>query len=128
MSSMLDLLLGASEKVTERPTGEFEVSRLSKILGEKFMLKAKALTMSELEAFPKGEKFKIHVIVTGISEPDLKNKDLREKFTPTGRKNPLTPVELVETLFLPGEVSNLYNAIMELSGFGDDAIEEIVKN
>ena len=90
------------KKVTERPTGEFEVSRLSKILGEKFMLKAKALTMSELEAFPKGEKFKIHVIVTGISEPNLKDKELRDKYTPAGRKNPLTPVELVETLFFAG--------------------------
>ena len=41
---MLDMLLGAADKITERPTGEFEVSRLSKILGEKFIIKARALT------------------------------------------------------------------------------------
>jgi hypothetical protein len=125
---MLDMLLGAADKITERPTGEFEVSRLSKILGEKFIIKARALTMAEMDALPKGEKFKTHIILAAVTDPDLKSKQLREKFTPEGRKNPLTPVELVETLLLPGEAVNLYNSIMDLSGFGDDAVEKIVKN
>ena len=81
-----------------------------------------------MDALPKGEKFKTHIILAAVTDPDLKSKQLREKFTPEGRKNPLTPVELVETLLLPGEAVNLYNSIMDLSGFGDDAVEKIVKN
>ena len=71
--------------------------------------------MAEMDALPKGEKFKTHIILAAVTDPDLKSKQLREKFTPEGQ-NPLTPVELVETLLLPGEVVNLHNSIMDLSG------------
>lgn len=39
-----------------------------------------------------------------------------------------TPIEVVNALFLPGEVVNLYNAITDLSGFGEESIKNIRKN
>ena len=91
---MLDMLLGAADKITERPTGEFEVSRLSKILGEKFIVKARALTMAEMDALPKGEKFKTHIILAAVTDPDLKSKQLRENSLPKGVKIHLHPLNL----------------------------------
>lgn len=47
---------------------------------------------------------------------------------PASRSARLTPVEVVNALFLPGEVINLYNAITDLSGFGEESIKNIRKN
>ena len=37
-------------------------------------------------------------------------------------------IEVGNALFLPGEVVNLYNAITDLSGFGEESIKNIRKN
>ena len=66
--------------------------------------------------------------VAGVVDPDLTSEALRKKYTPDNRKTPLTPVEVVEKILQPGEVVNLYSAITELSGFGDDAVAKIEKN
>ena len=47
---------------------------------------------------------------------------------PEGRNAKLTPAETVNALLLPGEAVNLYNAITDLSGFGEDSIKDIRKN
>ncbi|HWQ59056.1 MAG TPA: hypothetical protein VN540_08540 [Clostridia bacterium] len=127
MDNMTVMLLGASADLTECPVGEFEVSRLSKKLGQPFMVKGRALTMREFDDMPK-ENFKQHVILKAVFEPDFKDADLASKMKPQGRKTPLTPIEVIDELFLPGEIVNLYNCITELSGFGDDAVAKIQKN
>jgi len=128
MSNMLDLLLGAGDAVLERPTESFEVSRLSTILGEKFTVSAHALTQKELDEIPTGENRPILVILAAVNDPDFSSEALRKKYTPAGRKMTLTSVELVKTLLLPGEITNLYNAIMALTGFSYEAIQKIEKN
>ena len=128
MSSMIDLLLGAGDEITERPEEELEVSRLSKLLGAPFLMQAHALTMKEIGDAPSGDDRGAHIILAGISDPDFRNEALRRKYTPPERKTPLTPVELIQKLLLPGEVMNTYNSIMDLSGFGSDAVERIEKN
>lgn len=125
--SMLDMLLGNGEKIIARPEEEFEVSRLSELCGEPFLLKAHALTMRELDGLPI-QNHKEHVILKAIMEPDLSSGELSRKLTPKERKTPFTPVEVVDALFLPGEIVNLYNMVMELSGYGQDAVAKIKKN
>ncbi|HOR12284.1 MAG TPA: hypothetical protein PKX46_00050 [Clostridia bacterium] len=126
--SMLDLLLGAGDKLTERPEETLEVSRISKICGEPFIVRIKALSFKELDSMPSGPDRMKHIIVAGVIDPDLTSEALRKKYTPDNRKTPLTPVEVVEKILQPGEVVNLYSAITELSGFGDDAVAKIEKN
>jgi len=124
---MIEMLLGSGVDLTERPTAEFEVSRLTKKIGQPFMVKAQALTMREFDDVPK-ETFKEHVILKAVTDPDFKSPELAAKLKPAGRKTALTPVEVIDELFLPGEIVNLYNCITELSGYGDDAVVKIQKN
>jgi hypothetical protein len=128
MSNMIDLLLGASDAVLERPEDEFEVSRLTKILGQRFAIKAHALTMPEFDEIKPGIDRPVHIVLKAALDPDFTSEALRKKYTPEGRKTPLTPVELMKKLLLPGEIINLYNAVSDLSGFGDDAVAKIEKN
>ena len=125
--SMMDLLLGAGKQITERQTEIADVSRLSRLLGSRFTVTLHSLTMAEFDALPK-EDWGVHVVLEAASDPDFRNEELRKHFTPEGRKTPLTPVELIKTLFLPGEIVNLRNIVSDLSGFGDDAVEKIEKN
>jgi hypothetical protein len=56
----------------------------------------------------------------GTQDPNLKDKQLLvlyEASTPGKQLN--------GTFLLPGEVSQLFNAIQELSGFGADAVAEV---
>jgi hypothetical protein len=127
--SMIDLLLAAdASRLTELPTEELEVSRLSALIGEKFTITIGALTMRQFDTLPRGDDFKVHVVLEAIKEPNFRDPKLAEKLMPAGRKTPLTPVEVVNHLFLPGEIINIYNAITELSGFGEDAVERVEKN
>lgn len=125
---MLDLLLGAGPSIMERQEEEVEVSRLSEQLGAKFVMKIRALTWKEFDDLPNGDDRIFHMILKSVYDPDLSAEQLRKKFTPEGRKTTFTSVELVKTLFQPGEIVNLRNAITELSGFDDNAVSKIVKN
>ena len=124
MSNMIDLLLGAGPEITGRPEEVLECSRLSALLGQPFLVKVHALTGRELDALPRGEDFKLHVILEAAEDPDFRDGALRKKFTPEGRKGAITPLELIGKLFNPGEVMALYNAVMELCGFQEDAIKK----
>lgn len=124
---MIDMLLGSGLSADARPTAEFEVSRLSEAIGQPFMIRARALTMREMDDLPR-DGFKEHAILAAVIEPNFSDKRLAEKFRPEGRKSPLTPVEVINAVLLPGEVVNLHNEISALSGFSVNAIEKIRKN
>lgn len=127
--SMIDLLLAAdTSKLADAPAAELEVSRLSKIFGQKFIITVKALTIRQFDALPRGDDFKVHVILAAVTDPDFRDKQLAEKFTPKDRKTPLTPVEVISHLLLPGEIMNIYSEITDISGYGAGAVEKIEKN
>ncbi|MCG8481966.1 MAG: XkdN-like protein [Clostridia bacterium] len=135
MADVLQMLLAAdTEKIQERPTKQIEMKRLSALLGEPTIFTAKALTAAEYDTIQekaysllsKNKNKEINanllqtmIVIEGIKEPNLKDKELREKFGVP------TPKELVEKLLAPGEIINLFNIISELSGFGEDVIDEI---
>lgn len=123
--NILDLLIKGKKDVLATPEKELEVSRLSKLLGERVTLKIRALTADEFDTVSKTENMRIAVILKAVTQPNLKDENLRRAYTPQGRKNPLTPKELAQVLFLPGEITNISSEILALSGFCDDAVKEI---
>lgn len=134
--SLIDKLLQLDvKKVVERPTKEFEVKRLSKLLGEKAIFKCQALDgetyadiqRSAIDISKKGNirdmklfDMKVMTCVEGIIDPNLKDKKLLEHFGVP------TPKELVKKMLLPGEIDDLYNLINDLSGYEVD--EDDIKN
>lgn len=123
--NIVELLIKGKDAVSATPEKELEVSRLSKLLGEHFCMKVRALSADEFDTVSKNENMRIAIILKATTSPNFKDESLRRAYTPQGRKNPLTPKELVETLFLPGEITNISSEIFTLSGFSDDAVRAI---
>lgn len=131
--STVDLLLKMDAgKVTEIPTKEIEIKRLSAIAGEPFIVKVSALAgqrFMELAGDAVGEDGKIDygkaygsnamIAVAGIVDPDLTSKALQKHF------GAATPKDLVDKLFNGGELSKITDAITKLSGFGKDTEGEL---
>ena len=94
---------------------------------ESFVVRIRALTAREFDELPKDD-FRAHVILKATIDPELADIRIADMLKPASRSARLTPVEVVNALFLPGEVVNLYNAITDLSGFGEESIKNIRKN
>ena len=129
MGQTLDMLLNVDPgKIRNVPTGQVEIQRLSKELGQPFYIKFKAATIDGLKDIEEKsggkdtEEMKWTVYEQTI-DPEFKSKELREKI---GVKR---PVDIVETLLLGGEILMVYQAILKLSGFNKDGLDiEEVKN
>lgn len=63
----------------------------------------------------------LQLVLAGVVEPDLKNKELMEHF------GCATPKDLAELLFPGGDLTALAAAITEISGFGEQ-VEDDLKN
>lgn len=135
MSNAIELLLNANNESFERPSKIVEIPRLSKVLGEKFELKCKSLTMGKTNALrmqcanqKTGEvdipKLQVKTLIEGVFEPEggtffFKNKDLHKKFQVPNAE------EFMNKLLLSGEVDHLFEIITDLGEFSEDATEEI---
>ncbi|MBM6727521.1 phage tail assembly chaperone [Megamonas funiformis] len=135
--NLVDILLNAdTNAVLAEKTEEYEVERLSKILGEKFVLILKAIPAkrySEIQTTAinmNGKRksvdlYKMQMLTLneGIKEPNLAEPNLLKKFGAT------TPFDMYEKLFLAGEITNITNKISTLSGYSEEEkqqnIEEI---
>ncbi|WP_454054575.1 phage tail assembly chaperone [Clostridium sp. Marseille-Q7071] len=131
--STIDLLLKVDTNKLFRPEKQVEIKRLSELAGEKVVFTCQALNASEIEEATnnaltiksdgevdiKNNDMQLFVLLSGVKEPNLKSKELREYY------ECLTPKDLINKLLLPGEVSHLYNTINDLSGFGKGQVEEI---
>lgn len=128
--SALDLLLKMDESKIKKPTKEVEIKRLSEAVGEKVVFVCEAISpnkMAEIQEMVLDVKtqqvdvqeMQVLTVLAGTKEPNLKSKELMEKF------HVPTPKELLLKLLLPGEITSLYNVISELSGFGPDAVAEV---
>ena len=135
--NLVDILLNAdTNAVLAEKTEEYEVERLSKILGEKFVLTLKAIPAkrySEIQTTAinmNGKRksvdlYKMQMLTLneGIKEPNLADTNLLKKFNAT------TPFDRYEKLFLAGEITDIANKISALSGYSEEEkqqnIEEI---
>lgn len=129
----VDLLLALDTNKMQKPTKDVEIERLSRLTGGKAIFKCQAIdaeryTEIQQDAISidkKGKLNKINMsdmrvftVLDGIAEPNLKCKELNDHF------GTVTPKELVNKLFLPGEIDELFNTIQELSGFTEEKDEE----
>lgn len=138
MTNILQKLIKMdAAKLAERPTKDYEVKRLSKLMGEPFVLKLQSIP-ADLYADIQSDcidikksavdnidiyKLQFRTIVEGVKEPNLKNKDLMNHF------NVKTPVDLVNKLFVPGEISDISTQITTLCGFESQKdVDKEVKN
>ena len=135
--NLVDALLNAdTNAVLAEKTKEYEVERLSKALGEKFVLVLKSIPAkrySEIQttAINVNNKrksvdlYKMQMLTLneGIKEPNLADPNLMKKFGAT------TPFDMYEKLFLAGEITDIANKISALSGYNEEEkqqnIEEI---
>lgn len=111
---------------------DIEIKRLSKKFGEPFLVRYRGLpgdqyteVISDI-ADKKGNvnaakayRANIRVALAGIISPDLKDERLQAHLKCK------TPKDLLERLFNGGEITRIADAIGELSGFGEDADDEI---
>lgn len=123
---ILDLLLEADPtKLKEKAKKDYEIKRLSRLLGEKFIVTCYPLTHEQVthigEISKNNTDAKLNAILEAcrLSGHKLGDQQLMEKYKAA------TPKELVVNLFLPGEVYSLYETVNQLSGYGRDAVAEI---
>ena len=135
--NLVDILLNAdTNTVLAEKTEKYEVERLSKVLGEKFVLTLKSIPAkrySEIQTTAinvNGKsknvdlyKMQMLTLNEGIKEPNLAEPNLLRKFSAT------TPFDMYEKLFLAGEITNIANKISALSAYSEEEkqqnIEEI---
>ncbi len=133
--SLVDKLLQLDAgKLTEKPTKEIELERLTKLLGTKATFKCQAIdgqTYADIQRRAIGiskrgnirdidiYEMQVMTVLEGVVEPSFKDKKLLEHL------NAPTPKELVKKMLLPGEIAELHNVINELSGYERDDEDEI---
>lgn len=119
-------------KLAEVPTKTMEIKRLSKMTGQPFMVKIKALSGRRYLGYADMARDNNNnismdklcdanslIVCAGMVEPDMKNKELQEHF---GAK---TPKNLVEKIFRDGEIGKIADEIAELSGYGKDTDDKV---
>lgn len=129
--SKMDLLLKLDTKKMVKPTKEVEITRLSELLGEPFLVTCQALTASEfadlqasISVSAEGDvdvdkNIQVNTLIMGVKDPELTNQQVIEKF------GAVNATEAISNIFLPGEISSIYTTITQLSGFGKDSVKEV---
>lgn len=124
--SLIDRLLQIDlDKVKEGLKKKYEVNRLSELVGEPFILEIAPLTPEQTNHIAEISKNFMETKVTTILEAvrlegnSLNNQALLDKF------NCLTGKEVVQKLFLAGEITTLYDVIAKISGYGEDVVKEV---
>lgn len=131
--NIVDRLLQTEPVVLETAEErEIELKRLSKLMGEPFILRCKGLPgnrYTELATIAvdkngkpdisKAHDVNILIAVAGTISPDLKDQRLLQHFKCS------TPKDLICKLLNGGEIARVAEAVTELSGFGEDSDDEI---
>lgn len=127
----IDLLLKIDKTKLVRPSKDVEINRLSEALGEPFIVTCQALTADEQEEIQENvsintdgeintdKNMQIEAVLHGVKDPDLYNRKVIEYF------GAATAYDAVKKIFLPGEITSIYNTITKISGFSKDAVKEI---
>ena len=134
------LLAADAGKVMKKATKDFEVKRLSGIIGEPFLLHLCQIPSRRVREIQDGAvkldrnnkpvgadtyKLQIMLLVDGITNKDFDNREVLKHYGAGTRK------DLFEKLFNAGEIADIAEQITELCGFGGEqgaAKVEEVKN
>lgn len=133
------LLAADAAKMTKKDTKDYEVPRLSKLLGFPFVLHLTRLpfkrvreiqdnaTVYDKQGRPQADNYKLFMglLCDGVSNPEFSNPEVLKHY------NCATKKDLFLKLLKPGEIQEAAQAMSDLCGFGADSIEEkaeVVKN
>ena len=120
--SVLSLLLeGALPDVRrERPRKQYEVKRLSKVLGQPAVFTLQGLPYGRVHELQRlTEDLECHILLDGCVDPSFKDPALMAKFKAA------TPLDAIQAMLLPGEITDLSRAIERLTGYRQTTIREI---
>lgn len=132
--NLADALLAADAgQVTKKERKEYEVKRLSGILGSPFVLELKQIPnkrVREIQDFSmkiNGRdmsvdqyKLSMGLLCDGIANKDFDNRDVLKHYGVATRK------ELFDVLFNAGEIQDIANVISDLCGFNNKKTKEQV--
>lgn len=132
--NLADALLAADAgQVTKKERKEYEVKRLSGILGSPFVLELKQIPnkrVREIQDFSmkingrdmsvNQYKLSMGLLCDGIANKDFDNRDVLKHYGVATRK------ELFDVLFNAGEIQDIANVISDLCGFNNKKTEEQV--
>lgn len=120
MSKFLDLMLKpeVASVQKELPKTQYEVKRLSRLVGEPVVLELQGLPYGKAQELREvGKDQEVMILLAGC--PELKDAGLSAKF------GGATPAETVKEMLLPGEIADLSRAVERLSGYRQNTIREI---
>ena len=104
----------------ERPRKQYEVKRLSKVLGQPVVFTLQGLPYGRVHELQRlSEDLECHIVLEGCVEPSFKDPALLAKYQAA------TPLDVLQAMLLPGEISDLSRAIERLTGFRQNTIREI---
>lgn len=119
------LLETDEKKISKREWKKVEVKRLTALLGEPFVVECRPLNSEQFEHISEIGKtnadIREHVVLEGcrIDGKKFNCQELLTKFQAvTGR-------DVLNKLFLIGEISALYESVNKLSGYNMDTVAEI---
>ena len=114
-----------SDILAEKEQAKMEVKRLSKAFGEPFVVSCSPISQKQLTYVAENAKTmqeqRAYFILECCRVEGKKFSD-KKWLDWTGC---LKGEDVIRKLFRTGEISTLYNKISDLSGYGDNAIEEL---
>lgn len=127
----LSLLLSSNTDKFKKPTKEVELTRLTEALGEPFLCTVQAIDMNQFKEIlrqtgeTRNAESNIQVaelaVKMGLIDPKLTDKELQRHFNAPNYK------ELMNKMFLTGEIMELSEAIMDISKLNPEEKKEIKK-
>ena len=120
MSNALNLLMNCNQEVLKKPTKEIELTRLSEAMGEPFKVTVQAINLNQFKQIMEGSgiadqnatssiEASAQAVKLGLIDPKLTDKKLQEQLGAPNWE------ELMNKLFLTGEVMQIAEGIMEIS-------------
>ena len=119
---VLQLLLSREKELPVREK-DVKIKRLSPKGEEQVIFSLKSLSYDRVCDIKKtgGDEVKLHILLAGITAPDLKNQDLIDHY---GAESPMG---LLKKMLLPGEIEDLCIEIERLSGYQSLTLESVAK-
>ena len=120
--SVLSLLLEVAlpDVRRERPRKQYEVKRLSKVLGQPAVFTLQGLPYGRVHELQRlTEDLECHILLEGCIEPSFKDPALLAKYQAA------TPLDVLQAMLLPGEIEDLSRAVERLTGYRQTTIKEI---
>ena len=121
-TSVLDLLLRPElpDLRKERPRQSYEVKRLSDAAGQRVVFELQGLPYGRVQELQRmSEDVESHILLEGCVSPSFKDPALMERY------HAATPLDVIQAVLLPGEISDLSRAVEQLTGYRMNTIKKL---